>query len=181
MKFPAAHHIAARSWFSTPPNRTVRRPHGYSKDRRLLRFDRLRTGNTTSRRDPATFPLPSREIFGRGTTSALRDREVDYGSRYSRRDGPHTDIHSELHSGGVARLSDPKVFRLCLPGPRGARVGRSGAVRCGLGTRAWLQQPRLAVDGAFPPSRGHLRTAPGGVWFHVTSGRAERIHVRDKA
>src|SRR5215472_4051405 len=36
-----------------------------------------------------------------------------------------------------------------------------------LGTRAWLRRPRLAVDGAFPPSRGHLRTAPGGVWSHV--------------
>src|SRR5215472_8938374 len=90
----------------------------------------------TSRRDPATFALLSRGIFGRGTTSALRDREVDYGSRYSRRGGPHTDMHSELHSGGVARLSDPKVFRLCLPGPRGVGVGRSGAVRCGVATPA---------------------------------------------
>src|SRR4030095_11893396 len=83
-------------------------------------------------------PLPSREISGEGTTSALRDREVDYGSQYSRRDEPHTDIHSELHSGGVTRPSDPKVFRLCLPGPRVARVGRPGAVRCGLRTRARL-------------------------------------------
>src|SRR5215468_6243025 len=39
--------LSGRSWFSTPPNRTVRRPHGYSKDRLLLRFDRLRTGNTS--------------------------------------------------------------------------------------------------------------------------------------
>jgi hypothetical protein len=39
-------------------------------------------------------------------------------------------MHAELHSGGVARLADPKVFRLCLPAPREARVGRSGGVRC---------------------------------------------------
>src|SRR5262245_56278006 len=125
--------------------------------------------------------LLSRGIFGRGTTSALRDPEVDYGSRYSRRGGPHTYMHSELHSGGVARLSDPKVFRLYLPGPRAARVGRSGAVRCGRGTHAWLHRPRLAVVGAFPPSRGYLRTAPGGVWSHVSSGKTGRGHGRDKA
>src|SRR5262249_19117556 len=97
---------------------------------------------------------------------------------------PHLIVPHELPEDLVGKgeiLLDPKVFRLCLPGPRVARVGRSGAVRCGLGTRAWLHRPRLAVDGAFPPSRGHLRTAPGGVWSHVTSGTTERIHARGKA
>ena len=60
-------------------------------------------------------------------------------------------------------------------------MGRSGAFQCSLDRCAWLHRPWLAVAGAFPPSRAHLRTAPGGVWSHVISGRTERIHVQDKA
>src|SRR3954454_10029327 len=44
--------------------------------------NRVNSTDVIRRRFPPLYIL-SREIFGRGRTSALRDREVDYGSRYS--------------------------------------------------------------------------------------------------